>query len=668
MELFLDNRPLTFEKMGMEARLSEEPNEWPKQILDQLYHQAPFTSDYLPRVVLKDVDADRRYGMGHIELLNKLAISPREDATPPQEKGKQKCLVPIVIQEGKLKPLDLLICEGTVEPLTEERLRAALFRPSLFEAIRKRPGDMSMIEQLYPPHRQYGGARGPLVADASGGGMARTAGAKPEFLLDAILPTIKTAQVTAIEDRLNDDPSLRSALLHNDAVLPFLGKLAQVELEQASQDFVKTAAYGISPKVVQVQKIEGGFRIKTANPDALIPTADDVDRPAAVGTLGGDVVSEVERDGTTTITTQPAVKDTLEDLTIKVVNEFGLYKVRVQGEGKEIVGWVFPKVMDLGGELLPLAVFSNGSQSATQENIAGVPLARSTDLIDEKPKDMGCFYYATPSGAQALVPMMIRGEVETDQGISYMGETILGEQCQVVKMPGLKMVTQIGDNRYGMPENVGWMPLENDTKLASSPDEFTKTAEARAMPTAVRVLTDGLCFSFEGEEIDKLAGVMGTKFLPLDDAVFLGTVLGEEPVKLAHVLNNMRNRGAQEVWFEARPVTTFKEKYAEARTAACKMLDKMPSLRTDLLKEAAPMEDPSAVDKILSIGFINPENISIFASYMPEIEASIQKLSELLMASRLGLKSVDEGALQKSLVHLDKVVAGLKTLGDVPQA
>jgi len=351
-----------------------------------------------------------------------------------------------------------------------------------------------------------------------------------------------------------------------------------------------------------------------------------------------------------------------------VVDEFGLYKVKVQGEGTELVGWVFPKVMDLTGELLPMAVFTNGSESAMQENIAGVPVGSSTDVLDTEPDGLGCFYYATPSGAQALVPMMVRGSTETPEGTAYIAETVMGEGCQVSKVPGLKKVTQIATGRYGMPEDMGWAPLNNDTKLASSPDEFAKTAEALTIGTAVRILTDGLCYTFQGQPIEKLAGVMPTEFLDKDDAVFLGTILGEEPVKLAHLLDNMRGRGATDLWFNATPVTTLKVKYAEARSSASKLLNRMPNLRADLLKEAAPMEDPTAVDKILSVGFINPENISIFASYMPEIEAVIKKLSELLMASRMGLKSVDEGAVQKALVHLDKVVAGLKTLGEVPQA
>lgn len=669
MDLFLDSKKLTFEKLGMEARMSEDPNEWPEQILDQLYRQAPYASDYSPKIVLDDVDADRRYAMGRIELINQLAISPRDDSTPSEMRGKQKVVLPVIVKDGKLSPIDLLMHSGEVEPLTEERLRQALFRPALFEAIRQRPGDMSMIEQLYPPNRQYGGARGPLVADA-GAGSTRTASAKPEFLLDAIMPTVKKAHVQYVAQQIGEDPTLRSALFSNDAVIPFMAKLAEVEsIEKDPESYLKKIACSIKPNVVQVQKIEGGFRIKTANSDALIPTADDVDRPAAVGTLGADMVSSVERDGTTTISTNPVVKETMEDVTIKVVTEFGIYKVKKVGDNAELIGWVFPKVMDFTGEVLPMAVFSNGSESSMQENVAGIPVARQTDLLSAHPQGLGCFYYATSSGAQALVPVMVKSEVETPEGTSYVCETVMGEQCTVVKVPALKMVQVIEEGRYGIPESCSFMPLVNVVDLAASPDEFAKTAEAQAVGTnAVRILTDGVEYSFEGMPIDKLAGVMATKFLTKDDAVFLGSILGHEPTKLAHALSTMRGQGHQELWFHARPVTPMRDKYAGAEASARQLLNRLPNLRADLLKEAAPIEDPAAVDKILSVGFLNPENVSIFASYAPEIEDTIKKLSELLMATRMGLGSVEEGALQKAIVHLDKVVAGLKTIGSMPKA
>lgn len=667
MELFLDKK-LTFEKLGMEFRLSEDANEWPQQILDQLYRQAPFSSDYSPKVVLDQVDNDRKYVLGKVELLNKIAINPRDDSTPKEMRGNSKVVVPVVVQDGKLQPMDLLMHSGEVEPLTEERLRKALFRPTMFEAIKKRPGDLSMIEQLYPPQRTGNSGRGGMVVDS--GDMTRTASARPEFLMDAILPTIKKAHVAEITTSLNEDPSMRSALFSNDTVLPFLAKLAEVEaVKRNSTSYLEKVAQSIEPTVIQIQKIAGGFRIKTANPEALIPSAEDVPRQAAVGSLGGDLVSKVETDGTTTITAQSAMKDTLEDLNIKVINEFGIYKVKSQGDNKEMIGWVFPKVMDFTGEVLPMAVFSNGSESAIQENIAGVPIARQTDVLDADPSGNGCFYYATPSGAQALIPVEISGEQETPEGKGYMAETMLGNKCVISMVPGLKTATVIGEGRYGIPESCGFMPLENHTDLTSSPDEFTKSAEAVALSTnAVRVITDGSYFTFQGKGIDKLAGVMETEGINKDDAVFLGAVLGQEPVKFAHDLSSLRSKGQYEMWFGGSPVTTFKDKYAEAKKVATERLSKFPDLRMNLFKEAAPINDPTAVDKILSLNFLNAENISIFTSYVPEFELTIRKLSELLLAARMGLDAVEQGAIQKAIVHLDKVISGLKTLATAPQA
>lgn len=667
MELFLD-KPLTFEKLGLEARLSEDTNKWPQQILDQLYQQAPYSSDYLPKVTLQDVDADQRYAIGHIQLLNKLAINPRDDGTPKELRGKKKVLIPIIIQDGKLKQLDLIICEGKVEPLTEERLRKALFRPSIFESIKKRPGDMSIIDQLYPPHRQYGGGRGPMVSEA-GPGLQKAA--MPDFVMDAILPTIKLSHVIEVEDRINEDPSLRMALMGNEGAADFIQKLAQAQVSShpSGQDHMSKVAHSIKPTVVQISKLaSGGFRIKTANPDALIPDSEDVARPAAVGALGGDLVSQVEQDGTTTITTLPAVKDSLEDLTLKVANEFGLYKVRTKGDNKDLVGWVFPHVVDFSGNVLPLSVFTNGSQSAMQENIAGVPVTRSTDLLDSVPSGDGLFYYATSAGATAMVPGKVKSHQSTPEGDAYVFETVLGETVEVAKVPGLKTVTPISEARVGIPEDCGFIPLDNNVSLASSPDELLKTAEAKMLPSTVQVVTDGGVYSFRGQPIEKLAGVMDTDFLPLDDAVFLGTILGQEPVKLAHALKGMRKLAQPDLWFVARDVTPFRDRVGKAKTAAAKTLNGIPNLRVELLKEAAALEDPTAVDKILSLGFINPENVSIFAGYLPEFEKTIYKLSEVLMAARLGLSSVDEGAVQRAIVHMDKVTTGLRTLSDAPQA
>jgi hypothetical protein len=675
MDLFLDHSPIQLEKLGMECMLSEDANDWPQQILDELYHQVPYASEYSPKVVLRVVDSDRRYGLGQVELLNKMAINPRDDDTPAGLKGRQKALVPIIIQDGKLKPMDVLIYDGKVEPLTEDRLRKALFRPNLFEAIRERPGDISLIEQLYPPHRQYGGARGPMMADVgAAGGIGKEGSVQAETLFDAILPTITRDQANEVLSKVGGDTaeaySLVGALSKNAAAMGCIKKLTKVASGNVmtGEDYLRKIAGAIVPNVIQFRKIDGGFRIKTANTDAFIPDAQDIPRPAAVGAMGGDMVSKIEADGTTTITTQPAVKETMTDLVIEVVSKFGMYKVKTQNENRELVGWVFPKIMDFDGTLMPMALFTNGSESAVQENIAGVPITKSTDLIDVDPEGFGCFYHATPEGAIAMTPVNVTACEDTPEGVGFHCDTTLGEKIVITKVPGLKMPTMIDAGHYGIPEECGFISFNQPIDLASSPDEFTKVGQARALPNAVRIITDGVTYTLEGQPIDKIASVTATEFLDRDDAVFLGACLGQDPIQFSKDLDGMRKRASQEMWFTAKPVMLMSERYATAKTAAVAHTSKLPQIRAYLLKEAALLEDPMAVDKVLSVGFINPENVSIFAGYIPEFETVIRKLAELLVATRMGLHTVNEGALQRALVHLDKVVDGLKTLDAAPQA
>ena len=104
-------------------------------------------------------------------------------------------------------------------------------------------------------------------------------------------------------------------------------------------------------------------------------------------------------------------------------------------------------------------------------------------------------------------------------------------------------------------------------------------------------------------------------------------------------------------------------KMAGAREEAKNLLDEFPrGLKQDLLKEAAALGDAQTVDKILALNFINPENVGTFANYLPELDEALSKVAEMLVASRLGLNQVPEGALEKSLTGLDTVIDGLRKL------
>lgn len=666
--LFLDDPNGLAKFAAAFTRLSENADDWQAEIIDELYRQAPYVGDFEPNLVMNELDAEKRYALGGIQLRNKQSVNPRDDSTPSAMQGVNSILIPVIVKEGKMSPLDVFIHSGKTQPLTEGRLRRAMFRPQLFEAAAKRPGDQDIMSTLYPPYRSGGFGLGGNSFVGQQETAKTSSVATP--LLDAIHYTIKESDVKRLEDMLNEDHTLQAAVVHNEAFRPFLTKLAEPIEQVDPRDMVKRAAESIYPTVIQISQISGGFKIKTANPGVLAPESNDIDKAEAENVVGKDIVKQVETDGTVTVTTDPVVRDSLEDAKIKVVDEFGEYKVKTK-DGRELMGWVFPRVVDLDGTNIALAVFSNGSECAVQENIAASPVGKGTNIIDENPSGYGCFYLAKQGSAVAIIPITIKGEsTGTDNSKMFVAETMLGDSVRIKLVPGLNKIAKISDNTYGIPEDCGWLPLKSShTELATDASGFTKTAEARSIQRRVEVMyeTSGT-YSLRGLPIEKLASVQPIKFVNHDQAMYDLALLGVDPQfakeKLAEAQKLSRWCAVEGV----RPITLASEVYQKAKTAAAETLKKMPQVKSLLLKEAAALDDPMSVDKVLSVGFLNPENIGTFISYLPEFEDTVKKLSELLVASRLGLSTVDVGALERVVKHLDKVIGGLRELSQHPSA
>lgn len=172
-------------------------------------------------------------------------------------------------------------------------------------------------------------------------------------------------------------------------------------------------------------------------------------------------------------------------------------------------------------------------------------------------------------------------------------------------------------------------------------------------------------FAVTGLPVEKLAAD-ATQFLNLDETLFL---LGGLGVNLQHAQEKI---GQAAAW--SRPVAVpvgryiktaaavVSESRAKAASALGAFADVLPLLRKDLVKEAAVIPDPTAVDTVLSLGFLNPENLGTFIGYLPVLDAGQKKLCELLLASRLGMKEVPMGALEKAIRSTEEAIEGLKVL------
>lgn len=651
---------LSFEKTAAsEARLSENADTWPEELMQELSKQHPYLGDYDASPIMVEVDGDRGYGLGYFDIQNKSArnaLGPGGEALKQME-GVQGVRVPIIIEEMTLKPLDVFFApDKTAQALTEDRIRAALYRPHLFDTTAYKPPGVSLVDQLYPPSS---GNRVLGVGAIVEGANLKTSSAKPKYLMPSLIPTILRSDIEAVKAELNKEANLLPALLSNPNTLQFVELLKDAEPTTAS-DVAKVASRNIPPNVRQIRRIGDHYIIKQANTEMFAPTELEADRFTAAEQVGQDLVTQADRMGTVTVSTNPAVRESAEDERIEPIKQFGYYRVKTV-DGKELVGWVFPTVLDYEGTSLPMMIFTNGSVGAIQPEIVGSFAGQHTNIIRGKPEGHGFFYRVTDNGSVvAFVPSECKGAFRDGNGMGFMVESLGGDFVGRIRpIPGFEGIQVMGEGEVAVPGDVRWAPLDAGTNLMDDPEMFAKTASLEHRRNTVRIISDGSVWSFQGPPLSKLAASQ-TSSLNGADAHFMAVSLGMTPEFAAASLvkaakeNECFVRGCREI-------TTPREKLAEAYEEAGELMKLVPKKHL-LLKEAAALQDINSVDKVLSIGFINPENVQMFVEFIPDLEETHQRLAQLLVATRMGMPDLPETAVKNAMERLDEVLGGLKKL------
>ena len=790
--LFLDHKKVRFEfeKLGSETMLPEDPNVWPNEILQELYKQVSYIADFVPKVVPAVIDGEKGYGFGHIEVTSKTGAT---NPTPAQEEaaGIRHVRIPFLIKDRKLMPLDLLLTDSSkLMPLTETRMRQALFRPQSFDVTSKTPGDISLIGQLYPPYRQnygFGGGGGVVnigmgkmgeandllgwlaaehesskhasfedsvrslrerikktrkdpaatideMATLSGlksasaqdpslpGEDRRLTGPSPEYM-GIKSPTNKVTQKTAsrfgdiagkagiavgaagggyligrkagekgrpgreaasgkyrtkragimanILHTLNetdyqklaeliDEPEVKLAFLQNEdaskALAP-LGSYRPVPAEKRAEAFVRA----IPSDVAQIRRLgDGTYEVKVASHRFWAPRTSRVDRGQLVDLVGTKLAMDVDTNESVTMAdgAQVDMPSPEQDKLAPIV-DFGLYRVQT-AEGRELVGYVFPNLIDSNGQSVPLFLFSNGSEYAMQADIAGVRAGEGMAIPEGDPHGHGAFFRVLPNGkSEATVPMTIKGQVEG----GYMVEAFDGAPIIVMPQAGIEGFALAGDTLL-VPQDVRWLDLDQaqEVQLVEQPGEpGQKQAAARAISVDIRASGPN-SFSIDGPPVSKLA-YADKQMLSFDAASFLLAGLGVQPPFAMHKLS--------EAVFAGKPVTVptcrfIKTAGERMHDGLLKARDKIASRPVPkvgfLVKEAAMIPDTTSVDVVLSLGFLNEENINEFLKSLPVLEDAQLRMSELLYASRVGLQDVPDQALERAIRAVEKVIEGLKVL------
>ena len=428
------------------------------------------------------------------------------------------------------------------------------------------------------------------------------------------------------------------------------------------EDIAKVASDSVQPDVVMLTSRDDGYHLKMASSRLFAPQETVADRFHMTELVGADMVKEADSSGVSLISTDPVVKNIAEDDKAEIIERFGEYRVKSL-DGKELLGWVFPKVLDFDGTQLPMTLFSNGSAASMQSQIAGSFVGAGTNVIRGKLEGNGFFYRVTSEGSVlAFVPGKILHPFADDEGAGVLFESVLGERSRVRHVPGMKSIAKIGSDEYAIPGDVHWLPFDGSAlvKVMDTVDLFSKVASAKQASKMVTIVSDGRTWTFNGRcGLDKLANE-DRQSLDGADALFLGCALGMDELTSARALAIAGQRGKVKI-AGCRTLTSPYERMEESMERSKQMWEALPP-RYNLFKEASTLEDATTVDKVLSIGFLNPENVATFVGYLPEIERTVSKLAELLVAIRLGLRSVPEIAVKNAMERLDEVSAALKAL------
>lgn len=507
-----------------------------------------------------------------------------------------------------------------------------------------------------------GGAKALALGTTAGVVANKAMGKKTASLLEALMQTsVDKADVQKLASWLNT----QEGRIHSHGNTAFENSCVKALSLTNSVDHYNVKTSGIQ---IKQYKWNGGptILVKTAEPDSFAPQQQEVPTQEAAQELPPENQEQLQQEGETVTAPEQAVMtpEQLEQEDFQQIQSFGVYKC-ITVNNETVVGWVFPFTLSFDMQIVPTAIFTDGERYVLQESIAGVSLGSGTALPNNVPSGLGLFYYVKNGKVVGFGPVNVKGQQTMSDGtVAFMTENMLdGSQAMVTKVPGMVSSSVIGEGQYAIPEECRFIAFGQPVNtLVSDPGEaamMTSPANAKlasGLLARVQVTLDG-SVTLRGAPFAKLASA-DTTMLSKGDAVFLLACAGVDPaysrVKIARA---RKTGGILDI-----PVMHQIEmpKLAMKKTAARQ--NYLKGLKVSMFKEAAALEDPMITDTILSLNFLSPENVSMFMSYIPELQEVSSKLASLTLASRLGLEDIPEAPCSSSLVNLEKVIEGLKML------
>jgi hypothetical protein len=675
-------------------KLSDNVREWQQEV-------AALVSETLPRdlsvdvtVVFQQVDDEKGYAVG-------TAIA-KEQGT-----GKQ-IGIPIIVKSWHLAPIDLFFSEGKLYPISEDNLAKVFYQNSLGAGIAPQKPPAGMVDDVYSEMRNP-----PL-----GGKYSYSA---PFSFLRLISGTLGASDLRLFKEAALKNPHVLAGY-QKRGNFDLLCKFAQEKPQPDQQDDINKDR---AQTVLTIKK-DGpdNYRLYSATDEVYDPVMISTNRRGARDMLGlmkaelvdfeKDPMLVADQNGFVTITApespygkdvdvkipaeialgehkNPFVFDPMQsDRTAANIDSFGRFGVRDR-DGVLAKGWVVPNVVNFDGSKASNKLFLGKAMAAYQGRIAGIPLDDDddTNLVHDRPDagKIGVLVYREGKDVFATVPFQVTGVTVYKNLRSLAIVDVSGKLINLIISPTINGIVKISEStakpelgpllgpkdNYFVSAKLFFVRMPRMCPVSESPEDFKRIAAEWLDHNPIKVAMQNGRYVFRGARLKKLAGaVQGKHSSGLDkiafdfnslsrhEAEFLLASWGLPLIKCAEVLDGVKTRIALDLHHLRVPGLPDGVKTAAPASATLARSIKAPI--ADLVKIAANLEDAQTVDSVLSLGFVNPDNVSRFASAKSMLWEVSHMLAKLLLAARLGMEDLPEESIRSAITHLQRIIDGLDRL------
>jgi hypothetical protein len=639
-------------------KMPEDEIKWTQAITDHIASTISYLSDFPLDIEFDEKDAKKGYAKGRVVVGNMISI-------------------PMIMRNFRLLPLDVIAYEGKFFPLSQQFVEQLLLpkdvgnKPVGPEESRTMPTDLSS------------GNRAPYSAYAN-----RNAGFKSASVIEK-LSSIHHEDLDAFRGHLKSDEVLACDFVSRRPDL--ISKLASKAVDHdapepsARDKFLKIAsANNWSPDAIQLSKRAYDSNLDLYMSSDKYPMAythNVIEPHVAARMFGADMAKKASAGVPQNVVSGRAGQSiNLPDemnFPAQNIEKFGQYDVLSKNH-KILRGFVIPEVYDFDMRKQgSMKLFTDSNQFATQEKIAGRRVAAGPSQTPAEGEIRngvtGSFMFRFGEKTAATAPFTVTSfPLFSSEKVAFDAATLDGRPMHLEVMPGIASVVP-GEKRghYYIPALWTFINVGRHPEPVMDEVDTVKTAAADCEDRNIDIIWDGVNFKFRGPQVDNLSERMDN--LEPMKARFLLTAFGLPLEYAEQVLQRAKTSGYSK--FNANIYPTGKYRVVSNAVENCdgsrdtKLASAASRLREfALIKEALLAPEDETVDSVLALNFVTPRNVEEYVENIDDYRDSMSKLAKLLVASRLGLQSVDPSAVKVAMENIAQVVGELELLrSSIPQ-